>query len=44
MEEYTWIAWQAVSDLVRMIMITGWLAFAWFVWRNILSEPKDGDN
>lgn len=40
MNEYEWIAWQAVSDLIRMVMITGWLWFGWVVWRTIRPESK----
>lgn len=40
MNEYEWIAWQAVSDLVRMVMISSWIYLGWIVWRFVLSDPR----
>jgi hypothetical protein len=33
MYEYEWVFFQALSDLVRLVMISGWIAFGYYMWR-----------
>lgn len=40
MENAEMLAWQALTDLIRLIMLTGFLGFAYIVWRIIKSESS----
>ena len=42
MNEYEWVAWQALSDLVRMIMVSTWIWFGYLAFKVLRHNAKDG--
>jgi hypothetical protein len=40
MNEYEWVAFQALSDLVRMIMVSTWIWFGYLAFKVLRNNAK----
>jgi hypothetical protein len=44
MNEYEWVAWQALSDLVRIIMVSTWIWFGYLAFKVMKKNTRGGHN